>query len=450
MPTAEAIAAYGTALTLAFVDVVGNSVTGGDGGNGFSPVSGAGGAGGAGGSAHESGIDTLGHVTLDRVTVAGNVAHGGAGGKGGTGSGSNAGGAGGDGGSGNGAIGTGSGFLVIRDSTISGNRGFSRAAGDGGSAGPSGGGHGGHGGASKLASGGGIFSNNDVVIVNSTITGNELHGAAAGNGGAGPFGTGGDGGYAEGADGGGIALFNGATGHVASSTIAGNAVFAGVSGAGGAGIVAGSPGPASSAYGGNLEVASATLEIRDSVIAGGIASPSFSNCDVDAMKVTSHGYNVEDKNQCLDAPATGDRHDLDPKLGPLQDNGGPTKTMAPLSGSPLVDGGPPICQGIGTPLTADQRGMPRGAVCDNGAYEAIPPAVTAPPTIAGSPVTGQTLTCQARDVQRRQPLVDRHHLAARRPADGGRGAVPDPRRGRRPSIACRQTATNPYGSASAR
>ena len=100
-----------------------------------------------------------------------------------------------------------------------------------------------------------------------------------------------------------------------------------------------------------------------------------------------------DKNQCLDAPVTGDRHDLDPKLGPLQDNGGPTKTMAPLSGSPLIDGGPAICQGVGTPLTADQRGLPRGAVCDIGAYEAIPPAVTAPPSVGGSPVTGQTLTC---------------------------------------------------------
>jgi hypothetical protein len=43
----------------------------------------------------------------------------------------------------------------------------------------------------------------------------------------------------------------------------------------------------------------------------------------------------------------------DPLLGPLQDNGGPTQTMALLPGSPAIDGG----SSFG--LSTDQRGDPR-------------------------------------------------------------------------------------------
>src|SRR5262249_9639314 len=43
----------------------------------------------------------------------------------------------------------------------------------------------------------------------------------------------------------------------------------------------------------------------------------------------------------------------DPLLGPLQNNGGPTLTMALLSGSPAID------QGKSFGLTTDQRGLPR-------------------------------------------------------------------------------------------
>jgi hypothetical protein len=55
-------------------------------------------------------------------------------------------------------------------------------------------------------------------------------------------------------------------------------------------------------------------------------------------------------------------------LGPLMDNGGPTKTHALVSGSPAIDtipGADPECTGT------DQRGMPRpqGAGYDIGAFE---------------------------------------------------------------------------------
>ena len=58
---------------------------------------------------------------------------------------------------------------------------------------------------------------------------------------------------------------------------------------------------------------------------------------------------------------------IDPLLGPLQDNGGPTQTMALLPGSPAIDAGAP------TDMEWDQCGpgyarLVRGAT-DIGAYE---------------------------------------------------------------------------------
>jgi trimeric autotransporter adhesin len=57
---------------------------------------------------------------------------------------------------------------------------------------------------------------------------------------------------------------------------------------------------------------------------------------------------------------------IDPKLGSLADNGGPTRTHALLLGSPAIDAAStPDCP------TTDQRGVlrPQGAACDIGSYE---------------------------------------------------------------------------------
>ncbi|MGZ5335025.1 MAG: choice-of-anchor Q domain-containing protein [Solirubrobacterales bacterium] len=59
----------------------------------------------------------------------------------------------------------------------------------------------------------------------------------------------------------------------------------------------------------------------------------------------------------------GDLRGVDPKLGPLASNGGPTQTHALLKGSPAINTGQG-CPGF------DQRGGPRKA-CDIGAYERI-------------------------------------------------------------------------------
>jgi hypothetical protein len=64
--------------------------------------------------------------------------------------------------------------------------------------------------------------------------------------------------------------------------------------------------------------------------------------------------------------AVGDMQNTNPELGPLANNGGPTQTLALLSGGPAIDAGsdmacPPI----------DQRGIsrPQGPHCDIGAFE---------------------------------------------------------------------------------
>jgi hypothetical protein len=91
---------------------------------------------------------------------------------------------------------------------------------------------------------------------------------------------------------------------------------------------------------------------------------------------------------------------LDPLLGPLQNNGGPTPTEAPLPGSPLIDKGINLFLPPG--VTTDQRGGPRilngsgGAVVDIGAIEFQPPTTTT--SLTASPATaalGTTVTLTA-------------------------------------------------------
>jgi hypothetical protein len=87
---------------------------------------------------------------------------------------------------------------------------------------------------------------------------------------------------------------------------------------------------------------------------------------------------------------------VDPLLGPLQDNGGPTFTHALQPGSPAIDAIPWGTNGCGTILISDQRWrarpQPAGDSCDIGAYE-----VEVAGQALGGWVTGfvpQTVSCQ--------------------------------------------------------
>src|SRR5208337_519192 len=82
---------------------------------------------------------------------------------------------------------------------------------------------------------------------------------------------------------------------------------------------------------------------------------------------------------------------LNPMLGPLANNGGPTQTMALLPGSPAIDAGSVALavDASGNSLTTDQRGagFPRimGGTVDIGAYEFF-----ISQTISFGPLGGQT------------------------------------------------------------
>ena len=72
---------------------------------------------------------------------------------------------------------------------------------------------------------------------------------------------------------------------------------------------------------------------------------------------------------------------VDPLLGPLANNGGPTQTHLPLPGSPVIDAGNPA---IPSPPPADQRGFQRiiGPAVDLGAVEVGGAAIAEAPTLS--------------------------------------------------------------------
>lgn len=91
--------------------------------------------------------------------------------------------------------------------------------------------------------------------------------------------------------------------------------------------------------------------------------------------ITSNGYNLSSDGTC-NFSNSGDINNTDPKLGTLENWGGPTPTIPLLPGSPAIDAGNPLgCKDSqGHLLTTDQRGMPRPnkedtGGCDIGAYE---------------------------------------------------------------------------------
>src|SRR5207245_2885101 len=90
---------------------------------------------------------------------------------------------------------------------------------------------------------------------------------------------------------------------------------------------------------------------------------------------------------------------LDPRLGPLQDNGGGTRTMMPSPDSPAIDAGNPAgcTDPTGAVLARDQRGYarPAGPRCDSGAVEApaaVAPTSTPQPTATALPTATATAT----------------------------------------------------------
>jgi hypothetical protein len=112
-----------------------------------------------------------------------------------------------------------------------------------------------------------------------------------------------------------------------------------------------------------------TLTITNSLIAKQTGGPNCFGPNNDG------GYNLDDGTTCAFSAANHSLSSVDPLLDPagLADNGGPTQTIALLSGSPAIDVIPPATNGCGTSIAADQRGVsrPQGSGCDTGAFEFV-------------------------------------------------------------------------------
>jgi hypothetical protein len=115
-------------------------------------------------------------------------------------------------------------------------------------------------------------------------------------------------------------------------------------------------------------------EVLSSIIAGNRES------DVDFVlggtnSFQSNGYNLVGSGNAIGAFTNSDQTGIvDPGLGPLADNGGPTQTHALLPGSPAIDAGDPAAMaGVGDVPLFDQRTAPFGRVVggriDIGALE---------------------------------------------------------------------------------
>ena len=248
-----------------------------------------------------------------------------------------------------------SGRLAVTDSTISGNSssgseiigvGIDVASGSATITGSTISGNTGSG--STVCEGGGVNVFGLLTMVNSTVTGNVVSANIAGAGGV---------------------LITGES-TITSSTIAGNSASGTMTGAGGGLVV--SRGSSSS--------------IENTIIALNTAAGSSpAGPDVGGF-VVSEGHNLIGAADSLSTGFTngvnGDQvgtvaSPVNPKLGPLQNNGGPTETLGLLSGSPAIDGGDDSVLNAPLLLAFDQRGtgFPRkaGAHVDIGAFEVQPP-----------------------------------------------------------------------------
>jgi len=345
---------------------------GGDGGSGdFS--GGDGGRGGNAGRAQGGAIYNLGELILANCAFAQNTATGGVGGAGGTGGGGPFPGANANGGAG--AAGSGAAIFNLQTAEIS-NCAFNNNRGEGGSsaaASTASNGDGRDGVAGGGSFGGGIFNFGQGSIINCTFFKNHVTGGTGGTGGPGDF-LGGDGGDGGTASGGGV--YNSGNITVTHVTLFGDGATGGAGGTNGAASFPGDRGVIGASQGGNIANIQGTFVLQNSIVASNTGGRNGFGAIIDSS------VNIS-SDATLGLSAFGSRNNTNPRLGPFQDNGGPTRTMALLANSPAIN----AAEGGFCPET-DQRGVARPVddFCDVGAYE-----FTGSPVIVTQPIS-QTAT----------------------------------------------------------
>ncbi|HXJ36139.1 MAG TPA: right-handed parallel beta-helix repeat-containing protein [Candidatus Eisenbacteria bacterium] len=153
--------------------------------------------------------------------------------------------------------------------------------------------------------------------------------------------------------------------------------------------------------GGGIVNEGGDLRVKGTIVAGNLDRGGEAPDCVGLLD--SQGYNlVQSTAGCtLSGDTATNLLAVDPLLGPLQSNGGPTFTHALLVGSPAFDAIPlaTCTDAVGGALGGDQRnvGRPQAAACDMGAFEAdgLPTTTTTTSTTSTSsstPTTTSTIT----------------------------------------------------------
>jgi hypothetical protein len=218
---------------------------------------------------------------------------------------------------------------------------------------------------------------NATIALNTARGGKGGAGGHGGSGGSGFGGNGGNGGNGATAAGGGIFVGAG-TLNLTNDTIASNAAKASTGGVGGIAGVGfagpgsnGAPGIGQLGQGGGVWVATgSTVNAINTIFAenqAGFAADFSGNFTTASHNLLGDGTgsNLAPANPDTNGNLVGtSAQPINPMLGPLANNGGPTQTMALLAGSPCLNAG----TANGAPAT-DQRGVARDATPDIGAFE---------------------------------------------------------------------------------
>jgi hypothetical protein len=243
--------------------------------------------------------------------------------------------------------------------------------------------------------GGGIYNDGALNVIDSTLSDNVAGGLLGGNGGG---------------------IENDGTLTVTGSTLSGNTAIShgrtggGINNDGTLTVTDSTLADNESVGGGDIQNdGGGTAKITSSTLSGGSAPPGegggISNAGTASLAATivadntsggdcggtiaDAGYNLDDDGSCGFTPVNHSQSHVDPELGPLQDNGGPTETEAPavVPGSPALNQIPTgtvansttLCPG----LDQTETYRPQGPECDIGAVEDPLPRVS-----AVSPTTG--------------------------------------------------------------
>jgi len=176
-------------------------------------------------------------------------------------------------------------------------------------------------------------------------------------------------------EGGGIANFGTMT--VSNSTLynnsAGSGGGGGVQNTGSISIVQSTIAANSSAFGANLhyfngQPTASMTALAMTIVTAGVTGANCST-PTGGPVIVDNGYNLDSGTSCGFSTSNHSLNSTDPMLGPLASNGGPTQTMALMSGSPAINVIPTSFAGCNG--STDQRGVsrPQGAGCDIGAFE---------------------------------------------------------------------------------